>query len=267
MGVGVSIVVTYRKNKYRFLGECLKAIKDQTMRVNEVVIIEDCIAGETCDPPDMIAGVCEEYLDQEIYTIVQADHQIGKAAQINRGVERATQEYVGLCSADDYYEPAFVEESMRALAKPEAEVSWTNYNVVDDMRTVMYHYDAVERAECTFATDQEFLDKATEWGATHGMFSCLATWFAKRQLFLEVPFDEELKLNEDLEWLLRAALVDRRRFVYVRKVLANYRISATQASNTLSNKRLQLHNRYTWAKLNMLLGKDVFTEPQGPIEP
>lgn len=265
--MGVTIVVTYRKNKYRFLGECLDSIRKQTHKVDEVAIVEDCLAGEACDPFDVISQICDEYLDGERHLIQQEKEQIGKAAQINRGVELATQEYVGLCSADDYYEPTMVEESMKALSEPKAEVSWTNYNVVDDMRTLMYSYDAVERAECSFRSEQEFLDKATEWGATHGMFSCLATWFAKRQLFLDVPFDEELKLNEDLEWLLRAALVDRRRFVYIKQVLANYRISASQASTALSNKRLQLHNRYTWAKLNMLLGKDVFTEPKGPIAP
>ncbi len=267
MGLGVTIVVTYRKNKHRFLGDCLSSIRGQTRKVDEVAIVEDCLAGEACDSKDLIVQVCNEHLDQEAHSVYQSDRQIGKAAQINRGVELATQEYVGICSADDYYEPTMVEESMKALSQPEAEVSWTNYNIVDDMRTLMYSYDAVERAECDFQSDQEFLDKTTEWGSTHGMFCCLATWFAKRQLFLDIPFDEELKLNEDLEWLLRASLVDRRRFVYIRKILANYRISVAQASNALSNKRLQLHNRYTWAKLNMLLGKDVFTEPKGPIEP
>ncbi len=265
--MGVTIVVTYRKNKYRFLGECLDSIRKQTQKVDEVIIVEDCLAGEECDPYRIISQICDEHLGVGLYLIQQEKEQIGKAAQINRGVELATQEYVGICSADDYYEPAMVEESMKALAEPGAEVSWSNYNVVDDMRTLMYAYDAVERAECEFKSDQEFLDKATEWGATHGMFSCLATWFAKRQLFLDVPFDEELKLNEDLEWLLRVVLVDRRQFVYIRQVLANYRISSAQASTSLSNKRLQLHNRYTWAKLNMLLGKNVFTEPKGPIEP
>ena len=135
------------------------------------------------------------------------------------------------------------------------------------MRTLMYNYGAVERAECQFLSDKEFLDKTREWGGTHGMFCCMATWFARRQLFLDVPFDPELKLNEDLEWLLRASLVHGRRFTYIRKTLASYRVSSAQASKTLSNKRLQLHNRYTWAKINMLLGEEIFPPPKGPIEP
>ena len=114
---------------------------------------------------------------------------------------------------------------------------------------------------CSLNDRDKFIAKTIEWGGTHGMFSCMATFVGKSEVFKACHFDDALALNEDLEWLLRAVVVDKYHFVYIPEVLANYRVSAIQASNTiLTRDQLQDNNEYTWKKLNALLGEKVFPE-------
>lgn len=263
MGSSASVIITYRKNKERFLGKCLNAIRTQVRKFDEVMVVEDCLAGEDCGPGDVIDNACiEAFKDTNTsWQILQLETHVGKGAQINRGAELIMNDYMGICSADDYYDPCFLGESLGALERG-ADVTWSNYNVVDECGRITSTYNAANHTGISFETQPDFIQKTIEWGSTHGMFSCMATWFGKTSVFKAVPFDNKLTLNEDLDWLLRAAIVDKYRFAYIPKVMANYRVSSLQASIGLSREQLQVNNQYTWSKLNKLLGEKVFPEAQ-----
>lgn len=261
MPADVTVVVTYRKNKERFLPECLASIKAQTVRVSEVVLVEDCMPDEGPGSRDVLSRACLQHLSDQRIQVHQFGQRAGKAAHINKGVEMATGDYVSICSADDYYEPEFIEKSLATLDASGADVSFGNYNVVDENQAVTSSYDAAKHTECALDNPALIEGKSVEWATSHGMFCCMATWFARRAVFADTPFDENLDLNEDFEWLLRAMLVKNYRFVFIPDQIASYRESATQASCHLSKEQLKLNNLYTWKKINKELGRELFPIP------
>ncbi len=248
--VTVSIIVTYRKNKKQYLGECLDKIMHQTILPQEVVLVEDCLESESSGKFEDIYEEVNKLSFTIPLKVFQFNERKGKAYQINFGIKKSSGDYIGICSSDDFYESTFIEESLKALEK--GDISWGTYNIVDETGKLLYHY-SVKQMDYDV-----FLMEAIKWAKTHGMFCCMATWFARKELFLKSPFDDYLKLTEDLEWFLRTLLVDKYKYVFIDKTLTNYRISPSQAGSTLKIEILEHNNEYSRQKINKLLREKIF---------
>jgi len=245
-----SIIVTYRKNKLRFLPWCLSHLKKQTVQPFEVIIIEDCLTNKEKGDVNLIQQTIIDLEIEFTTKVFQFSEMVGKSVQINKGISLAEGEYIGICSADDYYEKNFIEENLKALEN--GDVSWSNYDIVNEKGGLLQHQTTEEM------NYKQFIDKTIEWAKTHGMFCCMATWFARKKVFENCKFDENLLLTEDLEWLLKATLIRKYKFVFINKPLANYRVNSSQAGNTLHLKTLQDNNEYSRQKVNKALGRKIF---------
>ena len=98
----VSILVpVYNVEKY--LRECLDSIINQTLKDIEIICIND---GST----DSSAQILEEYRfkDKRIKVINKANS--GYGASMNRGLEEATGEYIGIVESDDFVRPEMFEK-------------------------------------------------------------------------------------------------------------------------------------------------------------
>jgi len=98
----VSILVpVYNVEKY--LRECLDSIINQTLKDIEIICIND---GSTDSSPQIL----EEYRfkDKRIKVINKANS--GYGASMNRGLEEATGEYIGIVESDDFVRPEMFEK-------------------------------------------------------------------------------------------------------------------------------------------------------------
>jgi glycosyltransferase involved in cell wall biosynthesis len=250
--VTVSIIVTYKRDKLPYLKECLLHLAEQTVIPNEIIIIEDQMdKSSPVSDPDTIHQVIKEFgrPHQIKYRIIQLDHYSGKSVQINRGIIESTGEYIGICSADDYYEHDFIEESVKCVW---ADVTWSKFNIVDDKNRLVVPSKQPEW------TEGQFLLNTIGFTVKRNMFCCMATWFARREVFIENKFDEKLMYNEDLEWFLRTVFVSKLRYQFINKVLANYRDCSAQTSKKITFFDIDKNNGYTMKKISNLVGKDLF---------
>ncbi len=99
----VSVIVpVYKTEKY--LPACLDSVLNQTLRDIEVVCVDDC-------SPDRCGEILAEYAgrDDRVKTIRFRENRLQGFAR-NRGMERATGEYVYFLDSDDMIEPETLEE-------------------------------------------------------------------------------------------------------------------------------------------------------------
>lgn len=253
--VDVSIIVTFKKNKLPFLKECLTQLYNQTTKPSEIIIVEDWVSIDSPpnDPSKILDIISEvEYETKfEIKTrLITLNNYSGKSVQINKGVILSKGEYVGICSADDYYEPNFIKECLKVSSQ--GDVVWAKYNIIDEKGRLVVPGKQVEW------TEGQFLMNSIGYTLKRNMFCCMATWFAKREIFINNQFDIDLKYNEDLEWFLRTVFVSKLKYVFVNKILANYRSCPCQTSKMITTEEIDRNGKYTMNKINKLVGRDIF---------
>lgn len=102
-------------NVSQYLRECLDSVIGQTLRELEIICVND---GSTDDSLEII----QEYAakDPRIVVITGPNGGYGKA--MNKGLERATGEYVGIVEPDDYVVPEMFEDLYRTAAENDLDM-------------------------------------------------------------------------------------------------------------------------------------------------
>ena len=85
-------------NKRQYLGACLDALLEQTLKPAEVIVIDD---GSTDGSLDIARAYSPRFQDKSIaYRIVEGEHR-GVSAALNTGIKVATSTYITRVDADD----------------------------------------------------------------------------------------------------------------------------------------------------------------------
>jgi len=120
----VSVLLAVRDGA-RFLGAAVDSVLDQTLRDLELVVVDDASTDAT---PELLAA----YADARL-AIVRNDEQLGLAASLNRGLERATGRYVARLDADDRALPRRLERQVARLqSAPEVAIAGTDVADLDE---------------------------------------------------------------------------------------------------------------------------------------
>lgn len=120
----VSILVPcYNVEKY--LGECLNSIIAQTLDDIEIICIND---GSTDSTLDIIKDYAKR--DKRIVIIDKENEGYGKS--MNRGLDAATGEYVGIVESDDWVEPDAFETLYNAAKKNKADMVKADFVFFDN---------------------------------------------------------------------------------------------------------------------------------------
>ena len=120
----VSILVPcYNVEKY--LKECLDSIVNQTLQDIEIICIND---GSTDSTLDIIKGYAKK--DKRFVVIDKKNEGYGKS--MNRGLDKATGEYVGIVESDDWIEPDAFETLYTAAKTNKADLVKADFVFFDN---------------------------------------------------------------------------------------------------------------------------------------
>jgi len=101
--VKISVVIpTY--NRKEELGRALDSILNQTIRPNEIIVVDGC-------SDDGTKLVLQEYAVREVRTFIQTGEGVSNAR--NEGIKESTNEWVAFLDSDDWWLPNKLEEQVR----------------------------------------------------------------------------------------------------------------------------------------------------------
>jgi glycosyltransferase involved in cell wall biosynthesis len=206
-------VVTPSFNQARYLERTIKSVLDQGYPNLEYMIVD---GGSTDGSVDII----RKYESQLSWWISEKDK--GQAHAINKGLERATGEWVAWQNSDDiYYDQTFIDLASRAKKDPQADFVIGDVRLIDEfdvpfreLRYVKPLYNSL-LAEAGVLTNQA------------------AFW--RRDLQQKVGFiNESYHCSFDYDWFLRLAQRSSRS-CHVKKVWGGYRFHlATKTSQQVT---------------------------------
>ena len=109
----------------RYVGSAVESVFGQTLADFELVVVDDASTDAT---PDVLAA-----LDDKRLIVVRNDEQLGLAASLNRGLERATGRYVARLDADDLARPHRLERQVERLrSRPQVAIVGSDVVDLDD---------------------------------------------------------------------------------------------------------------------------------------
>ena len=97
----VSVVVPIYKVE-RYLAECVDSLFRQTLREIEIILVDD-------GSPDRCGEMVDAYAQRDGRVVPVHQPNRGYSAAVNRGIDMASGEYIGIIESDDWVEPDMYE--------------------------------------------------------------------------------------------------------------------------------------------------------------
>lgn len=120
----VSVVMT-TYNGQKYLREQMDSLREQTMPIDEVIIMDDCSTDHT---PDLVSAYIKEY-NLKGWNLVQNEQNQGWKKNFKSGFDLATGDYIFPCDQDDIWHPDKVEKMVGGMENnPKIELLAANYN-------------------------------------------------------------------------------------------------------------------------------------------
>lgn len=119
----VSVVMT-TYNGQKYLREQMDSLREQTMPIDEVIIMDDCSTDHT---PDLVSAYIKEY-NLKGWNLIQNEQNQGWKKNFKSGFDLATGDYIFPCDQDDIWHPDKVEKMVECMGNnPKIELLAANY--------------------------------------------------------------------------------------------------------------------------------------------
>lgn len=187
----------------------MRSVLDQGYPDLEYIVID---GGST----DGSVEIIRKYADRLAYWVSEPDG--GQAHAINKGLQRATGEWVAWQNSDDvFYPDAFIHVAQAAMRSPKAELIIGDMNLIDEQDNVI--------------RDLRYVRPTYESMLAEGMVLSNQAAFWRRRLHDRIGWlNESLHYGFDYEWFLRV-LKETDHAVHVQKCLGALRYhDATKTS-------------------------------------
>jgi glycosyltransferase involved in cell wall biosynthesis len=204
------IIPTY--NVENFILETIESVIQQTFSDFEIIVIND---GSTDRTLELLNTIKDPRL--KIFSYENAGVSVAR----NRGIARATGEFIAFLDSDDLWTSDKLELQITALQqRPEAGVAYSWTCCIDEQGKFMYHHEKVS-----------FEGKVYPQLLVKNFFGCGSIPLIRKQAIESVgTFNSSLVPVEDWDYWLR--LAERWHFVLVPKTQIFYR----KLTNSLSSK-------------------------------
>ena len=177
-------------NRELSLKNAAAAVLNQSYEPIELIIVDD---GST----DGTAELCGRFSEQHTNVTALRKENGGPSSARNLGIKAAKGEYIAFMDSDDGLDPHMYERLIRSIEESGADIA-------------LCGFDSTEKSEQSSA-DGAFTDKKEDmlelltdirrgfgWGVWNKVY--------KRELLFGLEFDESLRINEDLDFNIRAFL-------------------------------------------------------------
>lgn len=230
-------VVIPNWNGERFLNTCLNALRRQSFRDFETVLVDN---GSTDDSVDFVGQNFPEV------RILSLEENRGFSAAVNAGIRASgVQEYVALLNNDTEADPGWLEALLRAAGRY-PEVSLFASKLVDfhDRRVLDGAGDALRRSGLPYRIGHRELDRGQFEREAFVFGACAAAALYRRALFEEIGlFDEDFfAYCEDGDVSFRAQLAGHRCLYVPEAVVYHVGSASTGGKRSPTATRLGTQN-------------------------
>jgi len=209
----VSVIIPVY-NTEDYLRQCLSSILNQDYKNIEIIIVND---GST----DKSIEICKEFAANDKRIIIVDSENMGAASARNRGLEKASGDYVVFMDSDDWVEPLYVKRLTREIEEKRTDLVIGGRAVYKDGRIekALYPSELLAGSYQPERIRNDFIKHYLEDFKLGGNFAKIY----KRSIIEnnKIRFNENITINEDIlfniEYLLNcksAGIIDTADYFY-----------------------------------------------------
>lgn len=175
-------IITPTFNSVSSIGNTLNSVLNQKYIPDEYIIIDNASADGTLE---LVSSYKKLFARKNICLQIISEPDKGIYDAINKGVQHATGDWIGIINSDDYYDLMAIKRLYSAL----------EINIFD-----IFHGNLI-----IFDSDQEKTLYYPVPEAQHTMSIFHPTMFISKNAYLKVGlYDLKFKLSADFDWIVRA---------------------------------------------------------------
>lgn len=236
----ISVVVP-NYNYEKFLLQRLYSILYQQVKIDELVILDDCSTDNSRELIDKIVNRTKKYINiRKVYNETNSGTAF---KQWRKGFDEATGDYVWIAEADDYSEKSFLKSIIKPIKKDkDVVISYSDTAFIDKdgyiiMRTIKPEIDILK----TGHWNQNFVKNGIDEIHDHSYLNCTIANVSS-VLFKKGDYDnffeEASKFRQAGDWLFYVYVMTSGKIAYYNKPLNYYRV---HGNNVTSKTKKQQH--------------------------
>jgi len=210
-------IITVVYNGEKHIEQTIESVLNQTYKNIEYIIIDG-------NSKDGTINILKKYEDK--IALWQSEPDGGIYFAMNKGIQLAKGEIIGILNADDYYLPDAVMRIVQANSKNPSDIFYGDMLVVAEGKN-----DTIQKPDISKMNEMPSIPHPT----------C----FVKKAVYEKAgTFDIRFKISSDYEFLLRC-IRKNFKFLYVPEIITTFRqggISASCYSNVEGYRVMKIHH-------------------------
>lgn len=220
-------IITVCYNSAETIEVAVKSVLSQKYQSIEYIIIDG-------NSTDATRSIIEKYQSKITRFVSEKDEGIYFA--LNKGIELATCEIIGILHADDLYTNEYViSEVVETFAKSKADAVYADLQYVakENINKIVRHWVSGPYKENSFLYG---------WMPPH------PTFFVKKEIYLKYGlFNTSFKTAADYELMLRFIHKHKVKLAYLNKVIVKMRMGGKSNKSIFNRIKANAEDRKAWA--------------------
>jgi glycosyltransferase involved in cell wall biosynthesis len=255
----VSIVVPIY-NVERYLNECVDSILRQTLKDIEIILIDD-------GSPDRSGEIIDEYAKKDKRVIAVHQENSGYSKAVNRGIDMARGEYIGIIESDDFIEDDMYESLYKNAKKNKTEVTKGLFYIYHSRPSVGSSHNILYRnpngIDLRFAPDGVF--NPVDWPRIIGFHASIWSSIYRADFIKKIKIPETAGASYQDFPFMTEVFCKAKRVSVVKRPFVHWRNDEGQGNSTSAcGKKLLLMGKNSKTAIEILKKYkkfDVFKEP------
>ena len=216
-------IITVCFNSREYIRQTIESVLNQSYKNIEYIIID----GGSTDGTVAIVKEYERLFSGRLKWVSEKDNGIYDA--MNKGIELATGDIIGILNSDDWYENSAIEEVVKYAV--EDEIIFGNSMLVSDTEKILS------------VPHKNYID----YTLTKGMPFCHQSAFIPKSIYNQIgKYDIKFNIVADYDFIYRC-IEGNVRFVYIDSILANFRLGGISdrkyLKSIVQNSKVRLRHK------------------------
>ena len=238
-GIKISVVIP-NYNYARFLGQRLDSILSQRVRLNEIIILDDCSTDNSREVIDKYINLLNNYIN--IKKIFNNKNTGTAFKQWKKGFENATGDYVWIAEADDYCNKNLLYYLVQPIIKNKGiMISYSDTAFIDiDGRVRVKSIKSEIDIQKTGHWDTDYIndgkDEISMYSYLNNTIANVSSCLIKNGNYEEF-FNKSIEYKQAGDWIFYVNVMSLGKVSYKNKALNYYRVHGNNVSSVTKKEK------------------------------
>lgn len=237
--IKISVVIP-NYNYEKFLIRRIYSVLNQTSKIYEIIILDDC---STDSSIQLIDSICDELKDLiKIKKIYNKENSGSAFSQWAKGIENADGDYIWIAEADDYCNKNMIKvllkkvEIQRDISIAYVDSAFTDVKGNIFLKTIKPEIDIMKTGHWNSDFIDDGIYEIKNYAFLNNIIANVSSCIIKNDDYSNI-YDEIKKYKQSGDWVFYLEVMSRGKIAYVNKAFNYYRVHPTQITSNMKKEK------------------------------